>query len=214
MGLDPALLLRMKKKSASPKKAAPKTASAKKGASRKGPPETGLSALATSIREFFSSDPHDIVAAIKKDHEDLRNFLGLLKDTDQDMKDRRRAYAQFAALLKSHTTAEEQVVYARADKLTGRELHIKTAEGFVEHRLAEDLMKRIESCKKPLEWSAHANVISEIVEHHLKEEERDLLPLLDKKATREQNQTMLADYFTLRSRTQTRRTKENAGILA
>jgi hemerythrin-like domain-containing protein len=173
----------------------------------------GFDKVAEQVTSIFSTQPKDIVSAIKMDHEGLRNFMSLLKDTDKDLGERRRAYEQFSALLKSHTTAEENVVYARAEELTGREMHIKVAEGFVEHQLADDLMKRLEATTDPTEWSAHANVLSEIVEHHLDEEESDLLPLIDDATTEETDMEMLVSYMDARAQSQTKVTDKNAGVL-
>ena len=169
--------------------------------------------LIEEIENVFSGQPRNIEAALKIDHDGLRNFLKLLKDTKAPMTERKRAYSSFSALLKSHSDAEEKVVYATSDLLSGHELHIKIAEGFVEHQLANDLMKRIEKAKDPVEWSAHANVISEIVEHHLKEEERDLFPLIRKKAPAGLDKKMLTQFLALRQKSQKRRTPKNSGVL-
>ena len=169
--------------------------------------------VALKIANIFSDTPKDIGAAIKMDHDGLRNFMKVLKDTDGDMTERRRAYSQFVELLKSHTTAEEQAVYNPTAKMPGREMAIKIAEGFVEHKVTEDLMKRIEAAGDSLTWSAHANVLSETLEHHLAEEERDLLPLIRKTATLAKNAEMLEHYLSLREKTQTHTTPKNAGVL-
>jgi hemerythrin-like domain-containing protein len=173
----------------------------------------GVDKLTERVSNLFASRPADVVAALTLDHEGLRNFLDLLKDTDAEMSERRRAYAQFAALLKSHSIAEENVVYKTAMALPGREMHIKIAEGFVEHHLADDLMARIEKTTDALEWSAHANVLSEIVEHHLREEERDLFPLVRKTSSAKTDQSMLTAFLALRKRTQEKVTDQNAGAL-
>lgn len=172
-----------------------------------------LDKVVEQIKNVFDSNPKDVVSAILMDHESLRNFMGILKDTDREMSQRRRAYDQFSALLKSHTIAEEEIVYAKADELTGREMHIKIAEGYVEHHVADDLMARIEATEDAMEWSAHANVLSEIVEHHLKEEERDLLPLIREKAPVNLDMEMLVEYLDTRAKTQTKVTQKNAGVL-
>lgn len=194
------------------KKSAAKTSGKK--ATKAGSSVTAkLGQLVEVIESYLPVKAGDIVTAIKEDHKGLRNYLGLLKDTDKPMNERRQAYKSFSELLKSHTIAEEKVVYAQADELTGKELHIKIAEGYVEHQVADDLMKRIEASRDPMEWSAHCNVLSEIVEHHLKEEERDLLPLIRRKAKPTMNMEMLADYMALRAKTQKRPSGKNAGAL-
>lgn len=173
-----------------------------------------LVSLLESLESFFADTPKDTTSALKKDHKALRNFIDLLKDTDADLSERRRAYVLFSSLLASHSQAEEQIVYKTMMRISGKEMHLKISEGFVEHQLADDLMKRIAKLKKPLDWSAHANVISEIVEHHLKEEERDLFPLIDKSASPAQNQAMLKKFLALRQATQMKVTKKNAGVVS
>jgi hemerythrin-like domain-containing protein len=172
-----------------------------------------LEKLTEQALNLYNDLPRDVVSAIKKDHKSLRSFLDVLKDTDAKMSERRKAYAQFSSLLKSHTEAEEKVVYNATFKLAGKEMHIKVAEGFVEHNLAADIMKRIEKTTNALEWSAHANVLSEIVEHHLDEEERDLLPLVRKKSNAKLDLKMLTEYILLRMKTQKKVSRKNAGVL-
>lgn len=155
----------------------------------------------------------DIVTAIKEDHESLRNYLSVLKNTDEPMAKRRKAYEDFSALLKSHTVAEETAVYKTGMTLPGKDMHMKFAQGFVEHQLADDLMARMEATDDPMAWSAHGNVLSEIVEHHLKEEERDLLPLVRKAADLQTNMDMLTEFLSLRGKTQEKITKDNMGAL-
>ncbi len=165
------------------------------------------------VSNIFAARPKDMEAAIKMDHDSLRNFLKTLKDTDKDMTERRRAYAQFASLLQSHSDCEEQVAYKTAVEFPGHEMHIKIAEGYVEHQLASDLMARIEKTTDALTWSAHANVLSEIIEHHLKEEERDLLPLMRKATSASVDAEMLTKYLFLREGSQKKVTEKNSGVL-
>jgi len=172
-----------------------------------------LEKLTEQASNIYNSLPRDVVSAIKKDHKSLRKYLDILKDTDAKMSERRKAYAEFSALLKAHSEAEENVVYKMSFKLTGRDLHVGVAEGFVEHGLADDLMKRMEKTNVALEWSAHANVLAEIVEHHIDEEEKELLPLIRKASSTKQNEKMLDDFLEHRLRTQKKVSKKNAGVL-
>lgn len=169
--------------------------------------------IADQVEDAFLGRPQNIEAAIKMDHESLRNYLKTLKNVDEDMKLRRRAYEQFAVLLKSHSLGEEGIVYAIAEKLPGRDMQIKIEEGYVEHQLANDLMARIEKAKDPMVWSAHANVLSEVVKHHLDEEERDLLPLIRKATNAKTDTEMLGKYLLLRGSTQKKVNSKNSGVL-
>lgn len=215
-----------KKLSATPKKkiiVKSKSKSAKKSASKKSKAAPGdqligtLKNIVATVTEkadgVIAAFQGDIVSALKEDHDSMRQYLGTLKDTDKPMKERRRAYDLFSSLLKSHSDAEENAVYKLSMQLTGKEMHIKISEGFVEHELANDILRRMDSTDDTMSWSAHANVLAEIVDHHLKEEERDLFPKIRKAATLEQNMEMLTEFMYLRGKTQKDATKENAGAL-
>lgn len=169
--------------------------------------------VVSTVRSLIGSEPADIVAALKHDHDSLRDYIKILKNTDEDMTVRRRAYAQFVDLLKSHSVAEETAVYEGSRDFTGRELHMKVEEGYVEHQVCDDLMARIEAEENPLVWGAHCNVLAEILDHHLREEEEDLFPLIREKATPEQNMDMLVEFMSIRARTQKINTEKNAGAL-
>lgn len=175
--------------------------------------ERGAAKIARRIEQIFTTHPISVTSAIKTDHEALRTFIKILKDADRPLPERRKAYAQFADLLHSHTVAEQTAVYKPTHRLPGHEMHIKVAEGVVEHDLSEDLMKRIARTRDPLAWSAHCNVLAEIVEHHLKEEERDLLPMIDKIAPDPTKNKMLEQFLALRGKTQKLVTPKNAGVL-
>jgi hemerythrin-like domain-containing protein len=129
------------------------------------------------------------------------------------MSERKAAYKQFSDLLKSHSEAEEKAVYMKVRALPDRELKIKTSEGFSEHWLCSELMEKIGMTRDPITWSGHVNVLAEILEHHLKEEERDLLPMIHDQMDAKLNEKMLREYLQLREKTQKRVTKKNAGVL-
>lgn len=173
----------------------------------------GVESVSQQIEGAFSAAPSDIVDALKQDHKALRDHLAVLKDTSKDLGERKRAYASFAVLLKSHSSAEEKVVYARTLHVPRTDLPVKTAEGYVEHQLANDLMAQMSRAKDALTWSAHANVLAEIVEHHLKEEERDVLGAVRRNVPSEVRDEMLVEFLALRKKTQTRKTAKNAGVL-
>lgn len=168
---------------------------------------------AAKAQSLISETPTHIGEAIKTDHDGLREFIKILKDTDRPMTERKAAYQQFASLLVSHSEAEEKAVYLKVRALPGREIKIKTAEGFSEHWLASELMAKIRSARDPIVWSAHVNVLAEILEHHLKEEERDLLPMIHDQMDTKLNDKMLQEYLKLRAKTQKRVGDKNAGVL-
>lgn len=170
-----------------------------------------MSDIADGVASVFQKD---VVSALKQDHDGLRQYLSTLKDSKKPMAERRKAYAQFVPLLKSHSTAEENAVYKKAFTVANEDLKSEIAEGFVEHEVCNDIIRRMEDTSDELSWSAHANVLAEIVKHHLDEEEKELFPEIRKTASPELNMDMLTEFMSLRGETQVIITKENAGALA
>ncbi len=169
--------------------------------------------LRDRVASVFSSGPRQLTDALKLDHDALRNYISLLKDTDKPISQRKTAYRSFANLLKSHSVAEEQVAYQSASTWSGRELKIKVAEGYVEHQVCDDLMARISRVKDPMSWTAQVNVLAEIIEHHLKEEERDLFPLIRSHSSKTSDEKLIELYIAKRAQTQRIKSEKNQGVL-
>ena len=175
--------------------------------------QSGLDAITTNVMAYLNDEPTDLVSAIEKDHDGLRQFIDVLKDTKQDMKERRRAYELFSALLKSHSEAEEIAVYEAIENKSKLNLVLRIEEGYVEHQVASDVMARMEKAKDPKVWSAHANVLAELVEHHLDEEEKKMFPLVREQISKKVEAEAIMTYLQLRTKTQKKVTKKNAGVL-
>lgn len=152
-----------------------------------------------------------IIQAIEEDHADLRRFIDTLKSEDADVVEKREAITPFMELLKSHSSSEEKVVYTKCMKIP--ELRVQSCEGFVEHGIADYLMERANTVTDHDEWLATVKVLAEIVEHHIKEEERDFLPALRSHFETEERKEMLNSFVNLRQKTQPSYSKDNAGTL-
>jgi len=137
--------------------------------------------------------------ALKKDHEELRGMIDLLK-SEKPNSEKRFVYARFARLLKSHTAAEEAAVYQPCLEL--RDLKKEVFEGFTEHEIAEMLMAKIPHIRQPEKWRATVEVLAEMVEHHLEEEETDLFPELDQILSPSEKMRMEVRFLEIRRETQ------------
>ena len=143
-------------------------------------------------------DQNDIRSLLHDDHEQI---LSLLKEICEAGTAAKRT-ALFDALnpfLSAHARAEEQVVYTRL--MSGRSSEDAKDlgnEGFVEHSLVDMLLARLS--KTTLAgtgaWKAHAIVLKEILEHHIKEEEGEIFSVLGKEFSDEQRLAM-GSAFTL-----------------
>lgn len=167
-----------------------------------------------AVSDFFTNTPNHIVDAIKQDHSDLKKLIKSLKDGSLPLSERRVHYKKFETLLKSHSVAEEQAVYKNSKNADEKEIRLETDEGIVEHQVADMLMERIATLSHSEKWTAHTKVLAEMVEHHIKEEEAELLPDLKKTLDKEANAEMLNTFLLLRQTTQQRPQEANSGVLA
>jgi hemerythrin superfamily protein len=125
----------------------------------------------------------DIVDLILEDHKPLKALIKILKDEDFDAKKREDAMEEFAVQLVSHADPEEDVLYNYMKQTS--EMRSEAFEGIVEHGLADQMLEEIRRTNDPDLWSAKVKVVAELVEHHIKEEEEDLLPDFKKHSERE-----------------------------
>lgn len=117
---------------------------------------------------------NDIVDLILEDHKPLKQLIRILKDDEQDFSKRSEAMDEFAVALISHAKPEEDVLYVEMKQ--NKELRAEGFEGEVEHTLADQMIEEIRRTTDPDLWSAKVKVLAELVEHHIEEEEEDLLP--------------------------------------
>lgn len=167
----------------------------------------------TSRLENIKESPiENIVQAIKDDHKDLRKFGKILKSEESSMKEKKEAYKNFSSLLKSHAKSEEKAVYELCLKVN--DVKLEANEGYIEHHVADSLMKEISTTKKEEKWWAQVKVLAEVVEHHADEEEKEFLPKISKDFDEKQKNQMSSKFIQLREKSQTKVSEENAGVLA
>lgn len=157
------------------------------------------------------SSRFNIIAAVKRDHEDLKKFIEVMKDEDVDIDEKEEAYSMFSELLKSHASSEEKALYQKC--LDEEDLGIETNESFVEHQVATLLMEAIDRSTDPDRKIAQIKVLAESVEHHIEEEEDEFLPEVKKHFSSEELTEMAEDFLSLRRGSQRKASEENAGIL-
>ncbi len=139
----------------------------------------------------------DIVTLILEDHKPLKKLIEVLKDSEQSLSKRRKAFDQFAPLLISHAKPEEEslYVYMKQDK----ELREGGLEGDVEHGLADQLIEEAKGTKDEDLWSARVKVLAELVEHHIEEEEEELLPDFRKNSEPDERVALGQTYLQLKA---------------
>lgn len=143
----------------------------------------------------------DIISLILEDHKPLKELIKVMKDSEKSAEERFEAFQVFAPALIAHAKPEEQTLYVVMKK--DEELREEAFEGDVEHILADQLVEEIKRENDKDVRSAKIKVLAELVEHHIEEEESDLLPefkkhseATDRASLGNQFLSLKADYLT------------------
>jgi hemerythrin superfamily protein len=138
----------------------------------------------------------DIRSLLHADHEEISALTEKVVSGESRQK-RVRAFELLKPLLTAHARAEEQSVYAPLVELRGSpSSRADGNEGFVEHSLVDVLMERLGKTDLAATdaWKAHAQVLREMLDHHIKEEERGIFEELGEHFTEDQRDAMGADF--------------------
>lgn len=124
----------------------------------------------------------DAVAIIKKDHKVVE---GLFKEYeglgDGAVAKKRRVVDQIIEELTLHAEMEETFCYPRFKKAFNKEENNMLEEAYIEHRGAKKLLADLTTLEPDQpQFDASVNVLMEQVRHHVKEEEKELLPTVEK----------------------------------
>lgn len=126
----------------------------------------------TSARRKASdqSSPQDAIALLKADHRQVEEWFAEFEQTRSDNKKLKLATSICQALT-VHTTIEEEIFYPAFLEATDEmDLH---HEAEVEHSGAKKLIEEIAASDPDDEYyEAKVKVLSEMIKHHVKEEEQ------------------------------------------
>ena len=114
--------------------------------------------------------PKDAIALLKADHKQVAEWFAQFESARSDQIKRGLAQ-QICAALTVHATIEEEIFYPAFLKATDEtDLH---HEAEVEHRGAKNLIAEIEASGPDDEYfDAKVTVLSELIRHHVNEEEQ------------------------------------------
>jgi iron-sulfur cluster repair protein YtfE (RIC family) len=120
---------------------------------------------------------------IKDDHKRVKSLLGDYADiADDAFKARQELAEEIFAELEVHQALEEEIFYPAVRAKTDDEGKSYIAEGVEEHHVVTMLIGEMRKLTPGDEaFAAKFKVLTENVEHHMKEEEDDLLPDAKKK---------------------------------
>ncbi len=112
----------------------------------------------------------DAIALLKADHREVEGWFEQFEKTRSDKKKQELA-GKICIALKVHTQIEEEIFYPAFLEATGdKDIH---HEAEVEHAGAKNLIAQIEKMTPDDDYyDAKVKVLSEMIKHHVKEEEQ------------------------------------------
>ncbi len=118
----------------------------------------------------------DAIEIIEADHKVVAALMDKIANTTERAEvTREELFAKLKLNLDAHAEMEEQAFYPAIEE--AKETHKITLEAFEEHAVVKDLLAQLAAeDHNTEEWTAKFTVLKENVEHHVKEEEEDLLP--------------------------------------
>lgn len=123
----------------------------------------------------------DAVKLLKDDHEKVKNLFRQFERARSADKKKQLA-DEIMMELEVHSTIEEEIFYPAVREKGGSDQQEVVAESIEEHHVVDMLMKEIKELDPSDErFEAKMTVLIENVEHHIEEEEQEMLPDAKKK---------------------------------
>lgn len=130
-----------------------------------------------SATQRRSSADHDVTSLLKADHQRVKKMFKEFEKCAQqgDEAAKVEIAMQICMELKVHTQVEEEIFYpALYEALDEQDL---MDEAIVEHATAKALIEQIESMVGSDDlYDAKVKVLSEYIDHHVEEEEKEIFP--------------------------------------
>ena len=114
---------------------------------------------------------------LKSQHEEVKAlFKRIEKASARDAKV--KFFDQLAAKLAAHDAIEREIFYPACERAMG--MTDLLGEALVEHGVVEFSLYQADQARRDKTFAFKCQVLSEIVEHHVKEEEEDFFPKVQK----------------------------------
>ena len=133
----------------------------------------------------------NIFTRIEKDHEAQRGLMERIIATEGSSKEREELFAEFCVEFLAHAAAEEHAFYA--EMLKHEETTNQSRHSVAEHSSAIELIEKLKKTDmSSAAWLVTFKALAHENEHHMKEEEDDVFPLVKKELNDATIEKMLA----------------------
>lgn len=117
---------------------------------------------------------------LKKQHKEVKSLFKKIESTE-NARERRRLMSEIATALEGHTVIEEEMFYPAVRGLETQKAEEMVMEAFEEHHVVKLVLAELPQVDPEDErFEAKMTVLSELVEHHADEEEKEMFKLANK----------------------------------
>jgi len=117
---------------------------------------------------------------LKKQHKEVKALFKKVENTENG-RERRRLMDEIATALEGHTTIEEEMFYPAVRGLETQKAEEMVMEAFEEHHVVKLVLAELPQVDPEDErFEAKMTVLSELVEHHADEEEKEMFKAAQK----------------------------------
>ncbi|MBW3581997.1 MAG: hemerythrin domain-containing protein [Euryarchaeota archaeon] len=125
----------------------------------------------------------DAIQMLKDDHKKVKQ---LLKDLTSGSGDKKETLRKIEKEVQTHTHLEETIFYPayrkELDTIEGKDL---VEESLEEHHLVDKILEDLNGLKvDSAEFRGRCTVLKEMIEHHIKDEEKEMLPKAEKQISK------------------------------
>lgn len=125
----------------------------------------------------MTTKPKDAIALLTADHREVAQLFKQYDELgDRAKASKKRLADQICNALTVHTAIEEEIFYP-AMRAAGKDAEDLVDEAVVEHASAKELIAQLQDMDPEDElYDAKVKVLSEQIDHHVKEEEKEMFP--------------------------------------
>ena len=117
---------------------------------------------------------------LKKQHREVKGLFKKLEKTENGS-ERRKLMETLAQDLQMHTTIEEEIFYPALREVESKKAEKMVNEAYEEHHVVKLVLAELPKVDPQDErFEAKMTVLSELIEHHVEEEESEMFKLAEK----------------------------------
>jgi hemerythrin-like domain-containing protein len=130
----------------------------------------------------------DAIELLKQEHRMVKELFEQFEEAgERATRQRRTLVEKLTAALVPHMAVEEQHLYPMFRERGDEDDRHMALEAIEEHHVVKVLLKELEAMTPDDErYAAKVTVLQELVDHHIKEEEEEIFPVLAKATSREE----------------------------